>query len=111
MSELSDKHFKEVIVKMLQSVMEMLEIKYTVIRRKNSLSGLNSGLGMRENKSQQNLKTDQQMAQSEEEGEDKTDKRRISVNSDSIKSVILMLSEFQKEKEYRALKKKKKKKT
>ena len=73
MSELSDKHFKEVIVKMLQSVMEMLEIKYTVIRRKNSLSGLNSGLGMRENKSQQNLKTDQQMAQSEEEGEEKTD--------------------------------------
>lgn len=51
------------------------------------------------------------MAQSEEEGEEKTDKRRISVNSDSIKSVILMLSEFQKEKEYRALKKKKKKKT
>ena len=51
MSELSDKHFKEVIVKMLQSVMEMLEIKYTVMRRKNSLSGLNSGLGMRENKS------------------------------------------------------------
>ena len=49
------------------------------------------------------------MAQSEEEGEEKTDKRRISVNSDSIKSVILMLSEFQKEKEYRALKKKKKK--
>lgn len=56
------------------------------------------------------MKTDQQMAQSEEEGEEKTDKRRISVNSDSIKSVILMSSEFQKEKEYRALKKKKKKK-
>ena len=36
MSELSDKHFKEVIVKMLQSVMEMLEIKYTVTGRKNS---------------------------------------------------------------------------
>lgn len=50
------------------------------------------------------------MAQSEEEGEEKTDKRRISVTSDSIKSAILMSSEFQKEKEYRALKKKKKKK-
>ena len=31
MLELSDKYFKEVIVKMLQSVMEILEIKYTVV--------------------------------------------------------------------------------
>ena len=108
MSELSDKHFKEVIVKMLQSVMEMLEIKYTVTGRKNSLSGLNSRLGMRENESV-NLKTDQQMTQSEEEGEEKIDKRRISVTSDSTKSVILMSSEFQKEKEYTAPKKEKKK--
>ena len=84
--------------------MEMLEIKYTVTGRKNSLSGLNSGLGMRENESV-NLKTDQQMTQSEEEGEEKIDKRRISVTLDSTKSVILMSSEFQKEKEYRAPKK------
>ena len=36
------------------------------------------------------------MTQSEEEGEEKID-RRISVTSDSIKSVILLSSEFQKE--------------
>ena len=45
------------------------------------------------------------MTQSEEEGEEKIDKRRISVTLDSTKSVILMSSEFQKEKEYRAPKK------
>ena len=49
------------------------------------------------------------MTQSEEEGEEKIDKRRISVTSDSTKSVILMSSEFQKEKEYTAPKKGKKK--